>query len=188
MKPNLWFVKFTQKDNPSNSFSEVYHTEEEFNKWVKLHESEFDINVQTFIQLRLERFDYPRDAGGKVESELPFKVRGSNIDPKDTEIVGLGYTMTLRDDRDIVTQFVDVLNATIHGVAVTPNKAVKYRNEGYFPDQDSWESLGESQTLREANDWLFELRSVSAVSSPATKFRRARITTEYGPELRSIKK
>lgn len=115
MKPTTWKVKYTQKDNPSNTHDAIFYSQEDFEKSAWLHSLNFIVDVQTFIELPLDSFQYP-NAPSTTEAPRIFGVKHYSSD-EHPSLIGMQRYFHVIGDREEVQEFADLLNTALLGAS-----------------------------------------------------------------------
>lgn len=111
MKPTIWKVKYTQKDKPSNTHDAIFFSQEDFEKSAWLHSLNFTVDVQTFIELPLDSFQYP-NVPSTTEPPRIFSVK-HYIGDEHPSLVGMKQYFHVIGDREEVQEFADMLNTAL---------------------------------------------------------------------------
>ena len=106
-----WHVKVTQNDKPSNTFTAVYHTEEEFQKWMDLHKNDFtvEVNIVQVMTIQVKKGTYP-DVQPVVDPNVTYSLEAFVKTANDWVVIRSGIATP-----EEVTALVDRLN-------IKPNK------------------------------------------------------------------
>ena len=154
MKPNKWKVKYTQKDQPSNSFEAVYTDQATFEKWAKIHADHgFTVQVEASVVVEvpvLTNWDYPA-APNLHEIPQLFHVKHYTGDEQPS-LIGMQRYFHVEGDREEVEEFADLLNKTIYASRSYAEQDVTYTVEGYSPSRDKWIQIQSGMTTLQAVD------------------------------------
>ncbi|QZE57491.1 hypothetical protein MPK71_gp282 [Erwinia phage pEa_SNUABM_1] len=103
-----WHVTVTQNDQPSNTFKAVYHSEEEYQKWMDLHKNDYTVEVDIVqtLTVAVKKGTYP-DVQSVVDPNVTYSLEAFITTANDWVIVRSGITTP-----EAVTELVDRLNIT----------------------------------------------------------------------------
>ncbi|QZE58498.1 hypothetical protein pEaSNUABM40_00282 [Erwinia phage pEa_SNUABM_40] len=88
-----WHVKATQNDQPSNTFTSVYHSEEEYEKWMNLHKKDFtvEVNVVQVLTIEVKKGTYP-DVQPVVDPNVTYSLEAFVKTANDWVVIRSGIT------------------------------------------------------------------------------------------------
>lgn len=101
-----WRVKVTQKDQPSNTFTDVYRSEEEYQKWMDLHKNDYtvEVNVVQTLTIEVKKGTYP-DVQPVIDPNVTYSLEAFVKTANDWVVIRSGIATP-----EEVTGLVDRLN------------------------------------------------------------------------------
>lgn len=183
VKPNVWKVKFVQKDKPDHSFEGVYSTEEEFKKWADLHNRDFDVYVREFFEAPVVEYKWP----DRPEHGIPevFKV-AHYFGDEHPRLEGLSHSLQVIAERDELETFAAFLNTAICSASRFVDQEVTFTVEAHIASRDKWVPIQSGLPNQEAvDDLMVQLNPSGSILDRSTAriidFRTVRVVREIGP-------